>query len=521
MMNKIQKKWILFAGIFLAAGLCAAYGWYMIFAQEHPQPGAFSVQVVLTLVIGSLLLLVTGYLLIFRRWSIGKIYPLTALLLGVLYMIALPVYSKPDEMAHFDTAYELSNAWLGQEELPWEELFAKRIGDTVYQDTTLLVETYDTYWDTFSGNSDETLTAVENHSTGTVLAAVVPTVGITAARLMHLNFGWAAMLGTLCQIIFFVLAVTYAFRKLPFGERILFVVALLPMTMQQAASFSYDCELIAAAIVVTALALHWKYGSETVKKTEILVYAIATLLLLTTKSAVYVLVAFLPLFFLFRRTLLQQRRIRRVCVEIVVFVATAAVIFLLLGGWQKIYHVMVTWHIVPWSGDLAMSPAMLFSEPQLLPIRIVRTIAENGVYYVLTTVGGLLGNIDIVISNKVVFPILLLALLSIFQTQQERERIGVIGKKERVCSVLLAVIPDLLSVAAMLIFWTPWYMEVIQGVQGRYFLPTLPLLMIGVGFWKRPVIKVDTDVWNRCFAIAMTALSYLTVICIYIAVAKR
>ena len=111
----------------------------------------------------------------------------------------------------------------------------------------------------------------------------------------------------------------------------------------------------------------------------------------------------------------------------------------------------------------------------------------------LTTVGGLLGNIDIVISNKVVFPILLLALLSIFQTQQERERIGVIGKRERVCSMLLAVIPDLLSVAAMLIFWTPWYMEVIQGVQGRYFLPTLPLLMIGVGFWKRPVIKVDTE----------------------------
>ena len=214
-------------------------------------------------------------------------------------------------------------------------------------------------------------------------------------------------------------------------------------------------------------------------------------------------------------------RIRRVCVEIVVFVAAAAVIFLLLGGWQKIYHVMVTWHIVPWSGDLAMSPAMLFSEHQLLPIRIVRTIAENGVYYVLTTVGGLLGNIDIVISNKVVFPILLLALLSIFQTQQERERIGVIGKKERVCSVLLAVIPDLLSVAGTLGFLAPWDMGVIQGVQGRYFLPTLPLLMIGVGFWKRPVIKVDTDVWNRCFAIAMTALSYLTVICIYIAVAKR
>ena len=60
-MNKIQKKWILLAGVFLAAGLCAAYGWYMIFAREHPQPGAFSVQVVLTLVIGSLLLLVMEY----------------------------------------------------------------------------------------------------------------------------------------------------------------------------------------------------------------------------------------------------------------------------------------------------------------------------------------------------------------------------------------------------------------------------------------------------------------------------
>ena len=60
-----------------------------------------------------LLILVSGIYLNITKFSIVKIYPFVMLILGLGYMYVFPAMSAPDEIAHFISAYKISNKMLG------------------------------------------------------------------------------------------------------------------------------------------------------------------------------------------------------------------------------------------------------------------------------------------------------------------------------------------------------------------------------------------------------------------------
>ena len=62
------------------------------------------------------------------------------------------------------------------------------------------------------------------------------------------------------------------------------------------------------------------------------------------------------------------------------------------------------------------------------------------------------------------------------------KRIGVSKQTRRiaVCGILCALGVFGLTLTAMLLNWTPIWSTLILGVQGRYFLPVLPLLLLCV-----------------------------------------
>lgn len=62
----------------------------------------------------------------------------------------------------------------------------------------------------------------------------------------------------------------------------------------------------------------------------------------------------------------------------------------------------------------------------------------------------------------------------------------------------------------MLLFWTPIFSNVIEGVQGRYFLPVLLGALMAVGYWRRPVWP--GVVKEYFFALAMGILDFMVLI---------
>ena len=62
-----------------------------------------------------LLILVSGIYLNITKFSIVKIYPVVMLIFGLGYMYVFPAMSAPDEIAHFISAYKISNKMLGKQ----------------------------------------------------------------------------------------------------------------------------------------------------------------------------------------------------------------------------------------------------------------------------------------------------------------------------------------------------------------------------------------------------------------------
>lgn len=521
------------AGILLAAAVVAAYGVLGIWKHVPGLGDYFHGVIIVTLILGMLMSGVLGYLLIYRRCKIERLYPIAALFLAVMVFLALPTYSKPDEPQHFETAYELSNRMLGIDVAEGEFGFIinRRQCDTIYQGTELSVEQYNRFGQTYV-TDEEGLSLVEcydNISTKEILPYVVPALGIALGRILHLGFGGIAALGTLFSSLFFILMITYALHKIPYGKRMLFVVALLPMTLQQANSFSYDCSLIAAGVVVTALALRWRY--QPIRKPELLMLAVSALLLLSVKGAIYSPLLLCPLLAVMMRRYGQRRgekkvgnsRQKKVCVFVlaaVVLAAAAAVFWLLQGGTERLGSFLARRYYIEWADAYGFSVMDYLTHP-LETVQILwNTVLQKGGYYIITALGGLLGWIDITISRKVMLIIAFLLMLSLIRTKDdctEKEE-DLLQTGERCVSVLISLGVCILCVLSMLVYWTPMFSETVEGAQGRYFLPVLPVLLLGIGFWKKPVIRHSLDGF---FAAAMPLADFAVILCIYINIVTK
>lgn len=520
------------AGILVAAAAVAAYGVLGIWKHVPKAADYFHGIVILTLILGILMACIIGFLVIFRGVKLEKIYPVAALFLAIMTFLALPTYAKPDEPQHFETAYELSNRMLGVETVDgfFGFVIHRRQCDMDYSGAELSVEQYNRFGQTYV-TDEEGLSLVEcydNISTKEILPYVVPALGIALGRILHLGFGGIAALGTLFSSLFFILMITYALHKIPYGKRMLFVVALLPMTLQQANSFSYDCSLIAAGVVVTALALRWRYQAAC--KSEIMIMAFSALLLLSVKGAIYSPLLLCPLLAVMMR-LHEYRRggkesvsgLRKkvcICVLAAVIVAVAAVAFWLLGGAERTGDFLARRYYIEWADAYGFSVMDYLTHP-LETVQILwNTVLQKGGYYIITALGGLLGWIDITISRKVMLIIAFLLMLSLIRTKDdctEKEE-DLLQTGERCVSVLISLGVCILCVLSMLVYWTPMFSETVEGAQGRYFLPVLPVLLLGIGFWKKPVIRHSLDGF---FAAAMPLADFAVILCIYINIVTK
>ena len=121
------------------------------------------------------------------------------------------------------------------------------------------------------------------------------------------------------------------------------------------------------------------------------------------------------------------------------------------------------------------TPAYILSHPADTALLAVRSLVENGDHYLRTLVGGSLSYYSVEIAWVWV---VLLYLLLLLAAQPEADESAVLpAGSVRVWLALAALACCGLAVAGC-ITWTPVSHTTIYGLQGRYFLPVLPLLLL-------------------------------------------
>lgn len=414
--------------------------------------------------------------LFIRRWPIERVFLLTILSLGVVYNVLLVPYMTPDEKYHIDMSYRHSNALLGigsaGENKCYKRADDAKISFTSEPSLTNYKQVYDGL---FSLAEDDRLVEAEATSdTQAPLVVYLPAVlGMTLARLLHLGTVPMLLLARWCSLLFFALLVYWGMKKLPFGKITLFLVAILPMNLQQCTSFSYDAVISGVIILYTCWCLALAYGEEMVKPRDMLLLGALAIVMIYGKSGVYLPICLLAL-------LIPARRFRgkRVQLFSMVGLILLPVLSFLNRNTATVSQIVTTTEATSTVGSSTTAGYTIgyfLQDPLAFVSMMMSTITDKLGFYLQSLVGQKMGWVEIEISEAIPILFLILLVLSVCKTREEPFYVKAWQKwwVALVCGASFGII-----LVGMLLTWTPMGNVSIEGVQGRYLIPLLPALAL-------------------------------------------
>lgn len=446
---------------------------------------------------------IAGYIFLWRyvsRFRVEKIFLFLALFFGSFYMFVMPVYSAPDENSHVPTVYYYSNQLLGKQAVDEEGNVMWREGDDVvlnhvrdqYPTARTYATLYHHFWD--KSTSDRMVSSDINGLEPmkvTFLGYVPQILGITIARIF--NFGTVRMflLGKLFILLFYTAIVYKSIEILPVGKEMLATVALLPISLIQASSYSYDGVVTSVCFLFISVVLRIIYEDKIVKKSELIVLGVLMIFMASIK-VVYVMIGII--IFAIPTDRFSKRHGKWVVGIVLLTIGAISVLFTRFSQVMELSTVSTEGYM----GLQTYSISVFLNEPIRIVYIVYSTIRNGTSAYLVSLLGERMGWYYVTLPDILQYGF---AFALIFASLQRNNEGKVLFKRGKYCFALAALLCAVAIEAAMLFAYTPYGENYIQGVQGRYFLPILPLLLI--------LIKSDRIIVEKEFKINLGMMIYI------------
>lgn len=529
---------------------------YVNLGVSHTSDYFLSKRYIILSVAALLLLLVSGIYLNITKFSIVKIYPIVMLIFGLGYMYVFPAMSAPDEIAHFISAYKISNRMLGKQATVKDGHVIIRAGDLWLEDVdgeytfdktrseeeNVLIPEEGSHGKIISSKLEETsykvfygegnIRGADNyisfggkdyekaqslHAPVNTIPSVyfLPATGITVARIMGLNSIYLVMFGRTANLILFILLGTLGIYFLPRFKEFIFLVSLLPTTIELAASYSYDAVMISSMIFFVSYVFYLAHEKKDFDIKDLVIVSLIAGLVLPCKMVYFPMLLLLFSIPLYKFKLRGKVDGKIKKENIAFFLASAVVVLLswvfamyLVNRATVVGYSTSTTSSLEWAGEESYTIGYLFHNKVKAVKLFYNTLLLQLEYYHKTMFGAYLGHADDVVGIPYIgFLVLNIGMIfSVFGEAKEKQ----LQVKERVLTGISIFFVVFLVLLSMLIAWTPISSEFIEGVSGRYFIPVLlPLLMICRN--NKIVIKDETKRNIIFLFILINAISLLKI----------
>ena len=346
----------------------------------------------------------------------------------------------------------------------------------------------------------------------TPLAYVPQALGITLARILGLGGLGLLYMGRLFNLAFLGAMGYLAMRRLPFGREVLFGVYMLPMTLHLAASLSYDVMIIGCSGYFGAVCLDLAFRQERVRPRDVILLALILGIMGPCKM-VYGVIAGYCLLIPVRKFGDWKKWTGSAALVLGAF---ALSMFLVNRGTVSMY-VEATDSYMAWAGEEGYTLSWLVHNPKFVLKMCYDTLAWKGESLFTGMMGGALGNLDPVLNTPFWVILAMWAILWVLALAGPGERGPEMsmGQKAWIWFLSLACLGALMF--SMLLGWTPVSAAKIEGVQGRYLLPLLPMLFLTVR--GRSLVRAGGD--GRMLLFGMTSLDVYVIVRIFAVVCLR
>ncbi len=476
----------------------------------------------------TLVLFVIGFLilksrldsLIFKdKFYIEKTFLIATIVIGIIFSFLMPVYQVPDEKTHINIMYE---------ELNWDVNIKTQADITDFADTSRITRNYDekvnfsTY---FNMKAKSPLPSCFELPSLKIIRHLPQAIGFVLTTVMRLPLWVCVSFAEICALLVYAFFGYLTLKIMPFKKEIMSVIMLLPICLQEVSSFSYDSFLLSSYFLLFAYILYVKFTKEKFTLLDVVIILLLTFVVAITKipyAAILGLVLIIPIskvdfnFGLFR---LRGN-----------FIIKHKIIFSIMAAFCLIIGFALAIKIIPYIGESKTFLAAFEAKRAALKI-IWSTIKLYFNEWLVQTTGNL-GWFDTPVALVfTAFVILNLLFINLFDFNK-----GICLTKnpfkifEIVLILVIAVVMSFITILSMY-GWTlqaygldinafsvsqmAEYMNIIPsigGVQGRYFVPVIPLLLIP--FYIPTVSNVISKINHRTYFCGyhITVFGYLIIV---------
>lgn len=412
-----------------------------------------------------------------------KMFPLVLVLCSIAYAVGITAGRVPDEYFHYKQSYRYANILSFHESgymRTEDESFILAVHGKNGKDfTPQTVREEQKFYhvflrDTHTTNTSDFLTGGMNLSGNPPQLKLASAFGILVGRGLGLSAAITFYFGRIFNALFACLLIIFAVRVAPVGKNILMALALMPMSLHLIGSYSYDAGIIGFAFLDIALLLNLWYGKKKISAwRELLPFIVVSMLFAQCKllyTPISLMVCFIP-----RERFASHMSVKKVKVVMVLCILAGLAIGIAARG--------VTLAYVAPQYDLNLSNqsvqtypmSLLFQNPGKALNLLLNTPLVKEDAYLLSFVGGSLGWFTINIPNTFVVMLCIILGISILYCDDDTFVLSV--RNKILFMVVSFAIFNVVQLALMVDF-TPNTYTFIEGVQGRYFIPFAPLVML-------------------------------------------
>ncbi len=407
------------------------------------------------------------------------LFVLVALLFGVLFAFLNPPAQSNDEDRHFYNAYGKSEG----------HFLPEKKGDEVgYMLPKSLLEAVSTYQGiNFNEGQKIKKSTVDNYAKINLnpnnrefynhtnfainpISYLPYIIGINIGKIINSNpisLLWSARISGL---IFYIIIIFFAIRHIPVYKGVIMLVALSPMSLYQAASVTYDLMAISLSYLLIALFIKFAINETQLRKSDIIWLVVIAFFQRFAKDG-YILIPFLLL-------IVPQNRFKSKAFYYGLFAYFILLIFLPDLTWGAMLKSMNYGKGRVFQNDFLFNTSMNISYHLSHPFSAIWHIFQNILAQGKEWMYGIFARFGYayVIPSKFVITLHILVLLSLalFDSKKDIK----LSNKIKYISLIIGILSALLIIVGFLIIGSPVGSHFVFGLQGRYFLPIIPLLLL-------------------------------------------
>lgn len=424
------------------------------------------------------------------KLKVEMIFLLFSIIFGLLWMVILPPFQAPDEGSHFFRSYMIADGQLmcqnvnGSNAGAYIPATLKELGNAigggkiifhpeVRQDPNLIKKAFN-----IKVSKQKQFAVIPNTCVYSPAPYIPQSLGIIVGKIFNSPALGLFYLGRFFNLLFYIAICFIAIKIIPKFKGTLALLALTPMAIHQAASMSADGITISSSFLLIAY-IFYLASREKINNKQLILLAIIGMVVTLCKIVYFPIVW---LYFIIPYKLIGSKK-----KYILSGLAICGISLFTFAAWMLLVR---TVHVI-FPVDPKTQLEIILANPLAFAHKLVHTLlTQAGNYY--DQFFGVFGWLDTPMPSLLALGFLIALTISAYIGGVE----DAVGKPAETVNLLkglwllfiFALIVILIEVTLFLNFSKP-NLSIIQGVQGRYFIPISFLFFSSLSFLKQSIKK--------------------------------